>query len=106
MKTKIMALILAVGLGVTGVAVRAHAADGKCTCANPNTTTSVQYEGASYWNGEYHMVYNKIITTCLNCGYEDAIQAGYLEPHDYEQTYFSDGKVESYCATCGDRYYW
>lgn len=109
MKTKIMALILAVGLGVTGVAVTAQAAEKADTCTHSTEKRVENFAGADYWNGNLHMAAYSITIYCGECGVFLRNESGLverLEPHDYEQIYFQDGSVMSYCTGCKDQFYW
>lgn len=109
MKTKIMALILAVGLGVTGVAVTAQAAEKADTCTHSLIKREEWLKSAVYWNGDSHKAAYGATYSCVTCGKVLEIVEIYeerMEPHDYEQTYFGDGRVMSYCNGCGYYYFW
>lgn len=109
MKAKLMALVLAAGLGITGIAATAQAAEAKAlnTCAHTGQiAVFTEILEAVSW-GEDHYVERKYTYYCSVCESEISIDydATY-EPHDYEQIYFENGSVMSYCTVCDVRYFW
>lgn len=49
----------------------------------------------------------KIEYKCSECGYPKISYDEYrIEPHNYEQMYYQDGKVQSICVGCHDSFYW
>ena len=110
MKKKLMAVLLAAGLGVTGIAGTAQAAEegtqSKNGCAHSQILKFIDVEQKSNWGNPGHYVIYKITYTCPDCEMEEVEYENMLEPHDYEQIYFDNGKVMSYCTVCGDHFYW
>lgn len=105
MKAKIMALILAVGLGTVGIAATAQAAaaDG---CTHPNLTyLYTRNMQTNYYNPQEHLISYEDVYDCSSCQTEVIISCERREPHDYEQVYLEDGRVYTYCTGCGDSYY-
>ena len=115
MKTKLVAVLMAVGLGVTGVAMTAQAAGASTAnvtsdkCKHETLQYEEWFSSATYWDPREHISTYKRQYVCTNpnCFYtiqlSDDIR---YEWHDYEQTYFHDGKVMSTCLGCHDSYYW
>ena len=112
MKAKLMALILAAGLGITGIAMTTQAAQA----AGANTTDTCKHEtlylnetflNARYHDGTTHWSTYLLTYRCSFC--HDTIftkTEERLEWHDYEQMYFQDGSVRSTCTGCKDSYDW
>ncbi len=111
MKAKLMAVLLAVGLGVTGVAATAQAAEAGTQAASECEHSKKRYEFTNVktvinWDGYRHYVEYEITYFCEDC-LSDVVECeATYEPHDYEQIYYDDGRVLSYCTVCDDRYYW
>ncbi len=110
MKAKLMAVLLAVGLGVTGVAATAQAAEAGTQAANAcehSETIEFTSEEAINYDGNRHYVTYKTEYYCAECGVlVDETWRGAYEPHDYEQVYLGNGQVLSRCTVCGDSYVW
>ena len=115
MKAKLMALILAAGLGITGIAMTTQAAQA----AGANTTAACKHETLHYFESfikaTYHDPINHTSTYLTgyrcseypSCSYTAMVKTEErLEWHDYEQTYYHDGSVMSTCLDCHDTYYW
>ncbi len=109
MKTKLMAFILAAGLGIAAITAQAKAAEGKeseNSCAHSMIVKFTSIENAVNIDGTRHYVEYKITYICVDCEIEVVDYEGGYEPHDYEQIYFDNGKIMSYCTVCDDRYFW
>lgn len=117
MKTKFMAFILAAGLGITGIAVTAQAAEPEPTptptpkpedpCRHETMQYFENFQRAVYYSPTYHISVYLTGYICSNCSYYTMIEEKeYYEQHDYEQTYYSDGTVKSECLGCHDSYIW
>ena len=108
MKTKIMALILAVGLGVTGVAVTAQAAENEAGCSDSDwyKTITTRFVGATFANPDGHFSTYVTETYCSACNkvVEEKTEVKY-ELHDYEPKYEGNGSAKLVCTACGDSYY-
>ena len=110
MKAKLMALILAAGLSITGIAMTTQAAGANTTdtCKHKTLYLKEHFEGATYYNGIYNWVtYSKwYYCSNSNCSYSILVDSyGTLELHNYEQIYYRDGRVQSICTDCGDSYF-
>lgn len=111
MKAKLMAVLLAAGLGVTGVAMTAQAAEAGIRAVNGCAHTGevvvfTEVEEAVNW-GDKHYVEYKYTYYCSDCKSVVLIdEKGTYEPHDYEEIYFDNGNVMSYCTVCDDRFFW
>ncbi len=113
MKTKLMAFILAAGLGITGIAVTAQAQAAGAKAEEPCRHETLHYfsdfQRAFYYDPTYHISVFLTGYKCSNdrCSYMTMVKEIEIsERHDYEQTYYPDGKVESKCLGCHDSYYW
>lgn len=111
MKTKLMALLLAVCLGVTGVAATVQAAEIGTEEDNECAHTNKLYERtdvveAINWGGGRHYVVYRISYFCPDCDKDVENCYATYESHDYEQIYYDDGRVKSYCTICDEYYYW
>lgn len=113
MKTKLMAFILAAGLGITGIAVTAQAqaagAKAEEPCRHETLHYFSEFQRAVYYDPTYHISVYFTGYKCSNdsCSYiAMPEEKEYYERHDYEQTYYPDGKVKSECLGCHDSYYW
>lgn len=106
MKAKIVALVLAAGLGVTGIAATAHAAaanENECSHADSEEVGSHKY--GVYANPTHHLIINSVKYFCKDCGkYYTVDESEGYETHDYELHYCNDGTVRSYCTGCGDEW--
>lgn len=104
-----MALLLAAGLGVTGVAMTAQAAEAGTReangCSRDIIASTVTGERAVNYDYKYHALFKTVRYYCSKCkGYEVEILVGY-EDHDYENVYDDLGHmILSYCTVCGDTY--
>lgn len=109
MKAKLMALLLAAGLGVTGVAMTAQAAEAGTRetdeCAHDIIASNVINERAVPYDYRRHALCKTVKYYCSKCdGYEVEIIVGY-EDHDYENVYDDLGHmILSYCTACGGIY--
>ncbi len=118
MKTKIMTLILAACLGLSGMTVYANGqpdhyccgeCDCRCTCGcdGPHKLTEVIIDDHySEYNGYEHQHITVIKYMCNKCTYSNTSESVVNEAHDYEQIYYDDGRVLSYCTGCGDSFFW
>lgn len=110
MKAKLMALFLAAGLGVTGIAMTAQAAEVGAravnACEHDMFVKRTDVDEAINWGGGRHYVVYRVTYQCRECDYEEVKYEGGYEPHDYEQIYFDDGRVKSYCTVCDESYFW
>ena len=106
MKAKLMALLLAVGLGVAGVAATVQAAEvgthAVTGCAHVYKKVSV-FRGATDYNNMYHKSRYDVTFQCEHCpdyyeSYEEV-----FEIHDYENIYLDNGRIVSICNGCGAR---
>lgn len=102
--------ILAVGLGAAGIAVTAQAAtEAASECTHPNRTRgTVISEKRYYYNHQLHQIIYIVQYVCNdpNCCKTFTVWEEELERHDYEQIYYDDGRVYSYCTGCDDAYFW
>lgn len=108
MKAKLMALMLAVGLGVTGVAVTAQASTEESGCGDPDwyKSTTTEFVDADFCNPEGHYSTYVTKTFCSKCNmYVDEITTVKFERHDYEQIFEDNGRVKLVCTACNDSYY-
>lgn len=99
MKAKIFTAILALGLGITGVAATVQAAGNEawsCGCASPKieTDTDVDYEEA---NSQHHWKYTTVVIKCKNCGEHTSDFDIEYEAHNLSG--YSNGHF--YCVDCG-----
>ena len=108
MKAKIIALVLAVGLGMAGIAATAQAAtEAASECTHPNRTRgTVIKESRNYYNPTFHQIVYIVKYSCKDCKDTFDVWEEELERHDYEQTYYDDGSVYSRCTGCDDAYFW
>lgn len=110
MKAKLMAVLLAVGLGVTGIAGTAQAAEegtqSKNGCAHSYVVKLSRAEQVTNWGNPGHYITYRVTYVCTDCELEEIRHENALEPHDYEQVYFDNGKVMSYCTVCDDYFIW
>ncbi len=111
MKTKLMAVLLAAGLGVTGIAMTAQAAEAGIRAVNGCAHTDMIFKRkvvvkAINWNGNQHYVEYKITYFCPECTSDIVEGEATYEPHDFEQIYYDDGRVLSYCTVCDESFYW
>lgn len=111
MKAKIMALMMAAGLGMTGIAMTAQAADAGARaasgCAHTGEVVVFTEVETAVNCGNQHYVEYKYTYYCSDCKSEIGVDGkGTYEPHDYEQIYFDNGSIMSYCTVCDDRYFW
>ncbi len=109
MKRKLMALVLAAGLAAAGTAVQAAEADTKASngCSHPEFIRFTDLKTIVNWDGTRHYLEYEVRHICIEC--EQLVYSGYegnYEPHDYEQIYFDNGKVMSYCTVCDDYFFW
>lgn len=111
MKAKLMALLLAAGLGVTGVAMTAQAAEAGMGAVNECAHSGKLLKrvdvivAENLHNGRHSVTYMRTYF-CPEC--QSDVQKAYSthEPHEYEQIYFDDGRVMSYCIICDDCCFW
>ena len=104
MKAKLMALLLAVGLGVAGVAATVQAADTRSkeeSCVHEIIGIVNTDEFVADYNQTYHAWYQKYHVFCNKCdGYDDYV-IDRFEAHDYENFYDNKGNmIYSYCTVC------
>lgn len=107
MKTKIMALILAVVLGTVGIAATAQAATGEagaCPHSDCERMNKPEKDHYYYYSPQYHLIVHTTWYFCKDCGKEIPEESEKREWHDYELIYCNDGRVYTYCI-CGDSYY-
>lgn len=104
-----MALILAAGLGITGIAMTTQAAEMGTNeaCPHEHLTLHEYLSSATYHDYRYHYAIYGRNYICDACGeiIVSNTRAAY-EDHDFEQIYYHDGKVESVCLDCHYSYYW
>lgn len=107
MKIKIMALILAVGLGVTGVAVTAQAAEEEAGCSDPDwfKTIITYFVDATFGNPDGQFSTYRTSTYCSACDTVASKDTIKYESHDYEQKFEDNGRVLLECTACHDTYY-
>lgn len=111
MKVKLIALLLAAGLGVTGIAMTAQAAEAGTRAVNECAHSEKQYVRtdvveSSIWSADRHYVVYKRTYFCPDCkSHVEEYEATY-ESHEYEQIYYADGRVLSYCTICDYHYFW
>lgn len=110
MKAKLMAVLMAVGLGVTGLAATAQAAENdtraKDDCEHNFLKSEPVYAGASDYNESYHMLHYKVNYVCSICRFEDEREELEFEIHDYENMYDNQGHmIFSYCTVCNAKIY-
>lgn len=111
MKAKLMALLLAAGLGVTGVAMTAQAAEAGMGAVNECAHSGKQYirtdvVESRIWSADRHYVVYRTTYFCSVCkSHVEEYETTY-EPHEYEQIYYDDGSVESYCTVCNYHCNW
>lgn len=106
MKAKLMALMLAVGLGVTGVAVTAQAAERESACSHLTEVRISEFDHADFCNPEGHYSTYNITIKCGDCGYVKREYTEYkFEWHDYESIFLDNGRVKLECTYCHDSYY-
>lgn len=104
-----MALILAAGLGITGIAMTTQAAEtGTNEACRHETLNLHEYlSSATYYDVRRHIATYGKIYYCSDCPYLlDLGTYTVYEDHDFEQIYYHDGKVESKCLDCHYSYYW
>ena len=104
MKAKLMALLMAVGLGVTGVAATVQAAGARAE-EPPHVHNIIRSEYrreyASDYNQTYHAWYTVWHHVCDGCKGYDVDVLERLEAHDYENFYDNKGNmIYSYCTVC------
>lgn len=100
-----MALILAAGLGITGIAVTAQAAGTNATDACKHETLHYfeERKGSTYYNGMEHVTTYRRGYKCANdkCDYTIMLcDDDRHESHDYELVYYHDGSVLNTCVYC------
>lgn len=111
MRTKLMALLLAAGLGVTGVAMTAQAAEAgtraenECAHSKEFLKRTDVMEAINMNDGRHYVTYRRTYF-CPDCGLNEVKWETIYELHDYEQIYYADGSVQSYCTVCDESYYW
>lgn len=111
MKAKLMALLLAAGLGVTGIAMTAQAAEAgmgvvnECAHSGKILKRTDVIAAGNLHNGRHWVTYVETYF-CPECLSD--VEKSYTthEPHEYEQIYYDDGRVMSYCIICDDYCYW
>ena len=106
-----MALVLAAGLGITGIAATAQAAPAAAStresCRHETLHYFETFISATYYDGYNHLSTYRSGYECSECRQKLYPQNfDRIEGHDYEQTYYHDGKVESKCLGCHYSYYW
>ena len=106
MKAKLMAVLLAVGLGVTGLAATAQAAENDTRavngCEHEYEKLKPIFQGTSDYNEKYHIIYYSVDYLCTKCGHVDTKDEIEYEIHDYENVYDNYGyMIYSYCIVCG-----
>ncbi len=99
MKAKIMALMMAAGLGMTGIAMTAQAAEAEHV--HEIVGSYIKYSNAVDHDSMYHIRYNTVHYLCKGCdGYDVLEEAGY-ELHDYVDVYENGKIIYTYCTGCG-----
>lgn len=110
MKAKLMAVLLAVGLGVTGLAATAQAAENDTRavngCEHEYEKSEPIFIAPSDYNETYHILRYKVYYTCRKCGSQHDEEEIEFEIHDYENVYDDYGHmIFSYCTGCGAKIY-
>ena len=109
MKKKLMAFILAAGLGITAITAQATEANVNLDigCVHKHVTVITRVKETINWNGNCHYIVYETQYCCPDCRkvIDTEYEATY-EPHNYEQIYYDNGAVLSYCTDCDDSFYW
>lgn len=110
-KNKVLAVALAVGLGVTGFSMSTQAAEvgtqEVTDCSHLGEIWEIAAVIEIHNLGHEHYVLYEISYVCADCGTTIKQEHPFVyEPHDYEQYYLENGKVMSCCTVCGEYYIW